>query len=179
MTDAGGLQLLPSQKKHFGFSFLSGKSILFPVALAFVIVIAIGYMIVRSMISSTMTSLGGFDAKIVAVHADRKKDQEETITNLNKQLSTARTLLKAHVQWSKELQLVQKLIQPRVKFTSLEADPRKRTYRFNARADSYATVARQIAAFYASPAISDVSLSGVKNSGVGAVEFTMQITLTP
>lgn len=179
MTDVGGLQLLPSQKRRFGFGSLTGKSMLLFVAIALVAVVVIGYLMVRSMTSSTMASIAGVDAKIVAIHASRKKDQEEVISNLSKQLATTRTLLQAHIQWSKELELVQKLIEPRVRFTSLQADPKKRTYQFHATADSYATVARQVAAFYGNPSISDVSLTSVHGAGNGVVEFTMQITLIP
>lgn len=173
----GDLQLLPSQKRHFSFGGFSGKSLLFLVSLALIMLAGIGYGVVLYSIGTTMDSIHDVDDQIAEAYRTRDKSQEEKLLNLAKQLGTTRVLLASHIRWSRDFSAVQALIEPRVTFSTLETDTAKRTYSFHAVADSYATVAHQIAAFYRSEAITDVTLTKVGSVGTGGIEFLMQLTL--
>ena len=179
MGDIGGLQFLPTQKKEFSWNAFSGKSILFVISLALIAVLGIAYMFLHFKTSSAMEDIGTLDGKLEAIYSARDKKQEEELLGLNKQLGTTRSLLQAHIYWSQGLGELQNMIEPRVRFTTLNATIDKHTFIFHAFADNYATVARQIAAFYQNENITNVTLSKVGGSGSGLVEFDVELTVKP
>lgn len=178
MSDAGGLQLLPNDKKHFEVS-LSGKSGFLIVAIVILLLIGGAYMILSSMITSAEEEVAGIDSQILAIYKKRNKTEEEKLLNFEKQLTTMRNLLTAHTTWSLGFRGVQSLIQPRVTFESFNADARSKKYTFHAISDSYTTVAKQVAAFYATDMFSDIKLNKVSEGGNGQVDFTMDLQFKP
>ena len=179
MGDIGGLQLLPSQKKRFSLGNFSGSNKLLGVGCALALLGIIFFVVFAILLGSTKKSIAVRDEEIMQIYATRDKKQETQILDFQKQLTTLRSLLGSHIVWSDGLQRVQALIQPRVAFTSFAADATARTYRFRAVADSYATVAKQIAAFYGYPGISNVALPQVGISTNGLIEFTVELAFQP
>ncbi len=179
MPDAGGLQLLPSQKKHISIRGLFGHSVIFVVGIVLVIVMGIAYTILKVETSNTMSDIADVDLQIQAIYKKRDKKSEDTITALVKQLSTTESLLTTHKYWSQGLLVLQGMIEPRVRLTTLAADSVLHTYTFQAQADSFATVAQQVAAFYANDAVTDLKLTKVGTGGAGLVDFGIQLTVKP
>ena len=179
MADAGGLQLLPSQKKHINFRVLTGGNKLVTFSILVVILLGCAYGVIKYYKNKTLTEINTIDVQIEAIYKSRNKTEEEKLNNFQKQLAMTRSLLQSHTTWSVGFRAMEQIIEPRVKFTSLTADASKKLYSFNASADGYTTVAKQIAAFYRSDAISDVRLNNVSASGTGGVDFTLDVTFHP
>ena len=179
MADIGGLQLLPSQKKNFSFSSLSGRSVLFVVSIILFLIVAVVYFFIRYYIGSTTSSIQKTEDELSAIYQARDKAKEVKLFNLSKQLATTGTLLRSHVYWSAGFQAISKLIERDVTLTTLDVDSAKKTYSFHALARNYATVARQIASFYSNSAITNVALGKVGIAGNGNVDFVMTLTFKP
>lgn len=178
MSDLGGLQLLPSQKRTYSLH-VQGNSRLLLIAFIFLIALAIAYGSIRIASDRAEDKVTDVEKSIMAIYKKRDKAAEEKLMSFQKQLTTTRELLQAHTTWATGFVGIQKLIEPRMKFSSLEADSDKRSYRFQAMADSYATVAKQIAIFYGSPLIQDVKIGTINGALKGQVDVTMELTLSP
>jgi hypothetical protein len=179
MGDIGGLQLLPTQKRRFSLFGFAGGNRLFALALLILVLLGIGYGVLKWYTSRVMVSIEGLDANLDTIHRTRDKAQEEKLTSFERQLATTQKLLASHLASVDSLYSLQKLIQPQVTFRSLSADAAKRTYEFHAVTNSYSTVAKQIAAFYRSDRVADIKLTNVQAGQHGTVEFTMGLTLKP
>lgn len=177
MTDIGGLQLLPSQKKKINFGELAGNSRFLSVAIGLLILLGIGYGILAFLTSRVLDDIAELDLAIVQIHHDRNKDNETTVAHFSKQLSTIQTLLKSHRLWSDKFERLQTLVASPVTFRTLEADAELKLFKVQATANSYSTVARQIAAFYASDDVANITVSNVSLANNGSVEFSMEIKL--
>ncbi|MDO8583644.1 MAG: hypothetical protein Q7R83_00500 [bacterium] len=178
MSDLGGLQLLPSQKRAHAVR-LQGNNRLLALAIVFFVLLGISYGVFRVLATSARSSVADTEKSISALYAKRQKVDEEKLLNFQKQLGTMRALLKSHTAWSTGFIGIQKLIEPRMKFLSLEADRAKQSYSFHAVADTYTTIARQVAAFYGSELVKDVSVSTISVTNDGQVDVTMQLILNP
>ncbi|MEK7583474.1 MAG: hypothetical protein AAB483_03700 [Patescibacteria group bacterium] len=178
MSDAGGLQLLPSQKKSLNLH-LPGNSRLLLLAVALLVVLGAAYGIATAMNSRTTDKITAAEQQISAVLKQRNKADEEKLLNVQKQLAATRSLLKSHTQWSASFVGIQNLIEPSMKFLSLQVDAEKRTYSFHALAASYTAVAKQVAALYGSPLVKDVRVSKISVTPDGQVDVTMELVLAP
>ena len=175
MSDVGGLQLLPSQKKRINFSALGGNNTLFTVAVGLLIAVGIVFGILKYLTNKTITSIDVIDAEIGEIHKARDKTQEERLLNFDQQAQSTKALLRSHTVWVDGFGDFQKLIEPRISFISLSADATKRTFLFHALADGYSTVAKQIASLYRSDLLSDITLNKASDVGNGRVDFTMEL----
>ncbi|OGN28803.1 MAG: hypothetical protein A3A33_03415 [Candidatus Yanofskybacteria bacterium RIFCSPLOWO2_01_FULL_49_25] len=180
--DIKGLQLLPNHKQPpsgVRLAKVSGGYGLLIVAIVCVLALGGAYWYFFNTAQEALDNIQAIDAELVSIQKGRDKITETKLLNLQKQLTTIGALLSNHILWSGELKKVNQLIQPRVVFQSVSADVTNRTYQFAANADSYTTVARQVAAFYGSPDITDVVLSSVTSRTNGGVDFTMTLTFRP
>ncbi|MEK7616162.1 MAG: hypothetical protein AAB420_03075 [Patescibacteria group bacterium] len=175
----GDLQLLPTRKKGFRLGSFLGENTSLSIALVVFVVLVVVWGVLQLMTNKTISSIERIDDQLADIHARRDKNQEEKLLNFERQVHATETLLSSHTVWVNGLREVQKLIEPRVTFLSLSADATKRTYVFHAVADSYSTVAKQIASFYRSDVMSDVTLDKVGLAGNGRVEFTMKLVFQP
>ena len=178
MSDIGGLQLLPTQPKKFSFSF-SGRNTGIMIAVGFLIIMIIAYVVVSAIKNRTISKVDDIDAQILAIHAKRDKQEEERLQNVQKQITTTRKLLQTHAQTLTLLTNVQHLLSPRIQFSSLNANMSQHTYMFSATADSYTTIARQISAFYGSSLITNIKVSKLSAGETGGVDVGMELTLKP
>lgn len=177
MSDLGGLQLLPSQKRNYAIH-LQGRNGLLVIALVILLVLGIAYGALSVLAGQVTDEITTTEQSIAAIYRKRNKADEEKLLNFQKQLGTTRTLLKAHTTWSASFVGIQNLIEPRMKFSTLQVDSVKRSYSFHALADSYATVAKQVAVFYGSPLVQDVKVGAISINAEGQVDVSMELTLT-
>ena len=177
MSDIGGLQLLPNQKRSFSLSAFTGGSRLFVVSLLALILLGVGYGVLKIYTSRVVASIEGIDADMDTIYRGRDKAQEEKLSNFEEQIGTTKKLLATHLVLVERMHVLEDLVQPQVMFTSLAADVIKRTYLVHATTTSYSSVAKQIAAFYKSDTVKNVTLKNVQAGTSGRVEFTMELTL--
>ena len=178
MSDIGGLQLLPSQPKKISFGLIvKNKSML--TAIVLFICLIISYVVGLLIQNSIAKDISEIDANIAVIHQARNKEEEEKLKNFKAQLVTMGALMKDHIAWSGGFANLQKLILPQITFSGLKADSKKRTVSFVATADSYTTVAKQVASFYGTDMISDVRFSRVGMSQRGGIDFDMEVTFKP
>ncbi len=178
MGDLGGLQLLPSQKRSYAALRVQGKSRLLLIAFMLLLVLGVAYVVMLVVANQVQSNVAATEQNILAIYKKRNKTDEEKLLNFQKQLGTTRTLLQAHTIWSAGFIGIQKLIEPRMKFLSFQADTDKHSYSFHAVADSYTTVAKQIAALYGSALVQDVRVSAISAVANGQVDVTMELILT-
>src|SRR3989344_5242402 len=179
MSDIGGLQLLPTQKRKFSIGKFTGNNLLLSIAFLLLISMGVIYSVLYSYTNKTLDSIDNIDTELAAIYESRDKAQEEKLANFKQQTDSMKTLLVSHVAWVDGFQRINGLIEPRVTLMSLSADSQKRTYTFNAVADSYSTVAKQISSFYKSPDVSDIVLNSIKIGQGGKVEFSMVLNFKP
>ena len=86
-------------------------------------------------------------------------------------------MLASKIYWTQALGYLEKMIQPEVQMKTMEADVAKGTITFQATTSTYASVARQIAAFTGGTGVADVSVDSVKATPRGDVEFTGHLTI--
>ena len=174
MVDRGGLQLLPETRKKIDV-ITPGENknlIIGSVVLAIAAVLAGAAYFYQNSLENKIASL---DADIAALEQQRNKQAEQNILVFNKQLSMLSKLLNEHVYWTTAFSKIEGLTQVRVSFGNLTAILLENKVNFEAVADNYTTIARQIAAFISDESIKDVSLSRINTLTNGQLNFTMQI----
>ena len=177
MAQDNGLQLLPNQQRS-GFALhMSGSGGLLWFAVLVLILVSSCYGGLVYFRTSAEKDILTIDDDLMKIQQSRDRDLEKTLINTHAQLSIVTKLLAGHIAWSDTLMQIQRTVDPDVVFTSLEADMLKRQYEFRAVASSYAIVAKQLAALYHLPIITDVRLPRVQLSTKGNVEFNVELKL--
>lgn len=176
MSDIGGLQLLPSQQRKTSVSMSGGNGALAIAGLCF-LALGIAYGVASYLISATQKDITSLEAQIGGLYDGRDRAMEQELVTLQKQLAMTEKLLGAHVRWSSMIMSITRSILPNVRLVSFTTNATQRTYSFSAVADSYTTVARQIAALYATEAVREVSVGKVTRGTAGNIEFSVDLTL--
>jgi Tfp pilus assembly protein PilN len=176
MPYKGGVQLLPeTQRRPTLRSYTSGNSY-------FYFAVFLGALIL--VFSAVM---GGYKARLVerineldgtmeTSEKARSKDAERELIAAAKQAKIMKQLVDSKLYWSQALDRIEQMLQTSVVITSLEGDAAKGTVAFRAIADSYASVARQIAAFVAATGVNDVQIGKITTGTIG-VEFDGELTV--
>ncbi len=156
-------------------SYASGNGLFY-----FAITLGIGVVVATAILSSYKTNLlgqiGKLDGQLQATEDSRNKEHEQVLLAAAKQSALMRTLLTGKLYWSQALGFMEQMTQSAVTFSQISADVQKGSITIVGTADSYATVARQIAAFVNGTGIRDVSVKSVKASP-GGVEFIAELTI--
>ena len=126
---------------------------------------------------SVIGQLEGVDKQLVDLESSRNKKDEQKLLSLKDSLALVQPLILNHTVWSGALTRIQGLINPKVQFDSLSVNLAKAEYTFRAFAADYATVAKQIAAFYNDDQITDVIVGKVTSLTDSKVEFTAVLNL--
>jgi hypothetical protein len=171
MPYKGGVQLLPeTQRRPTLASYTSGNGYFY-----FGVVVALFVVIASAVLSSYKANLNDqvakLDGQLQATETARNKTQEAVLIAAAKQSSLMRQLLASKIYWSQALTAMERMAQSSVNLDSLDASFSKGTITIHGTADSYATVARQFAAFVAGTGIQDIELRSVKSTPQGSVEF--------
>jgi hypothetical protein len=171
MPYKGGVQLLPeTQRRPTLSSYTSGNSFFWAGVVLGIGIVVIGATLGSygaSIVATLNTQIGQFKT----LEATRNKDQEQRLIAVSRQSKVMRQLLSSKVYWSQALAAMERMTQSNVKFDQLGASLDKSAIAFHGTADTYATVARQIAAFVDGTGITDVSITSVRSTSDGGVEF--------
>lgn len=146
-------------------------------AFLFLIFMVVALVVLYMYRQSLNDSLVQVESQLAQLEEGRDAETEARILALNQQLRTTGTILNNHVRWSEVFQGIANLILPRVQFTALSADFSRKEYRFEASADSFSTVAQQIAAFSNEESIAEVALEDTESKLDGRVNFSMILHL--
>ncbi len=178
MADAGGLQLLPQTRKKIALSSEGySKLVLFGVAILVLdAAVYFGLLVYQRSLSAALATI---DSQLAGLEQSRDTKREQQLLVFQQQLSQVSPLLTGHVVWSEALTHLEHLVQPKVQFISLVADANRKNFIIKGVADSYTTVARQVAVLSKDPGILDVSVSRISGSANGSVDFDMQVVFDP
>jgi len=177
MPYKGGVQLLPeTQRRPTLASYTSGNTYFYTGVAIGIAIIIIG-AILGSYKANLKDSIASLDGQLQATEDSRDKDQETTLLNVAKQSKITKSLLANKLYWSQALGYVEQMTQSQVRLISMDADASKGTIGFHATADTYASVARQLAAFVAGTGVDDMAINSMQTTPQGVVEFsgTLQI----
>lgn len=168
------IQLLPATRKELKIKRPSqAKDLIIP-GIAILLVLGI-YFGLYTYKNSLTDSIMLIDQELIALENTRDKELEKNILVLDQQLAIIGPLISEHVLWSKGIAKLQSLINPRVQIISLNVGTSSEKVTFQAVADSYSTVAKQIAAFFSEESFKDVRLGVVKLLQSDQVDFSVEI----
>lgn len=175
MANAGGLQLLQQTRKKIEFH-TPGQNKLLILSFLALIVTGGAYAGLLSYRTSLFNEAQAIDQQLASVEQQRDKAAEERLLSLQKQLAVVGPLLSDHIAWSDALIRIQNLLEPKIQFISFHADVLKQSISIKAQADNYSTIAKQVAALYREPAITDIVLNRITSVSTGRVEFDMELS---
>ncbi len=179
MPYKGGVQLLQeTQRRPTLASYTSGNSYFYAGVIIGIVVIVVG-AILGSYKANLNDQIATLDGQLKASEDSRNKDQEKELANLAKQSGIMKSMLSSKLYWTQAFGYLEKMIQPEVHMTTLEADVAKGTITFQATTSTYSSVARQIAAFTSGTGVADVAVDSVKTTAKGDVEFIGHLTIDP
>lgn len=171
MPYKGGVQLLPeTQRRPTLASYTSGNSYFYTGAAIGIAVIVIG-AIFGSYKANLNDRLAMLDGQLQATEDSRNKEQETILLNVAKQSRVMKSLLAGKLYWSQALDYIAQMTRSQIRFLSLDADASKETISFRATADTYASVARQLAAFVDGKGVDDILIKSMQTTPQGAIEF--------
>lgn len=176
MADVGSFELLPAEKKKFDIVSFVKKNPFMVAGVFLLVLVGVVYMVLMIMVGNLSDEIVSIDGKLAAIHNARKKDDEQKLLNFDKQIQTLQSIVDKHVVWTTAFKTLQSLVLPEVTFKTLDADASRRILTIQASADSYTTVAKQIASFYNSPSVVNVAVSKIGVVGTGGIEFNAEIT---
>jgi hypothetical protein len=177
MPYKGGVQLLPeTQRRPTLASYASGNGYFwFGIAVGVIVIVASA--IFSSYAANLQARIDELDGQLQANENSRDKAQEKVLLDAQKQSRSMRALLSSKLYWSQALDRMEQMARSSVALTSLNASAAKGTIAFRARADSYASVARQIKAFTEGTGVKDVTVQNIKTTPEGSVEFDGTLTI--
>ncbi len=175
----GGLQLLPQEHHRFRFINLPGSSGMLVFSVLFLIIASVGYFFTLYLTSKAEDRIVGIDSELKSIQEKRNLKTEEKILNFSQQIRSTQTLMGSHIVWSNVFLDIQHLVDQRVHFVSLEGDVAQARINVSAESDGFSSVARQIASFYSSSIVKDITIPNIRTINTGGVTFTMQLILNP
>lgn len=156
-------------------SYTSGNTYFWTgIAIGLFVLVAFG--VLSGYASNLNDQIAKLDGQLDQTEAQRDKTAEQVLLDAQTQSRTMKSVLGSKTYWTQALAQMEQMMQSSVTLTSLDASATKGTIGFSATADSYASVARQLAAFAAGTGISDISLGSVKATQ-GGVEFQGVLTI--
>ncbi len=174
MADKGGLQLLPETRKRLEIK-IPGENRLLYIGSALIVLALLLGLGGRYYNQTLIDKIMSIDTQIMELEKERDKKAEENLLIIDKQIGLISELFNDHIFWSKGLDLIGNNLQNRVQFKSFTTGSGEGKITFRAGADSYSTVARQIASFISNEAIEDVALENVNVLTNGTIEFNMTL----
>ncbi|TSC91793.1 MAG: hypothetical protein CEN90_257 [Parcubacteria group bacterium Licking1014_17] len=174
--DNGGLQILPQTRRKIEVE-IPGQTRNLVIGFVVLFIVAAGYFVLLNYRANLFGRVDELNAKIGDIDKNRDKNKEARLVVVGKQLSNVSKLLDAHISWSQGLEKFSKLLLPQVILGSVDVNSDQKSINFSASADSFVTVARQMAAFYGDSSVKDVVINGVSAQSGGRVEFSAVIKI--
>lgn len=172
--DKGGLQLLPENRRSISVN-VPGQNR--PVALGLtllVLVLAI-YGIMAWYSGSLDTKIADADSQLAGIDKQRDKTSENNLLTLSKQMAITGQIIQNHTFWSTAFNKLEAGLAGSVQFKSFSAIASDNTLHIRAVTDTYATIARQLAAFDGTDGVTDVNLDGVSTLTSGKLDFNVKL----
>ena len=174
MSDVGGIQLLPETRKKVEMKIPGeNRPVVFASIFAgLILIVYFGLWAYNNKLKGDLDRIG---AQLTELEKSRNKTEEANLLRVREQLKVVKPLIEGHVMWSEGFAKLQGLIHPQVYIDSLTAQIEKGEFVFKAYAANYATIAKQIAAFYSEETIKDVNLGKITGLPNGKLEFNIQL----
>ncbi len=179
MPYQGGVQLLPETQRRPTLASYTRQNTYFWTGIGIGAFVLVGWAVLSQYARSLTDQIASLDGQLDQTEASRDKNAEQTLLNAQQQSRTMKSLLSAKGYWTQALAQMERMMQSSVTLTQLQADAAKATITFSATADSYATVAHQLASFAAGDNVKDVSVNSVKSLPSGGVQFQGVLTFDP
>lgn len=177
MPYKGGVQLLPeTQRRPTLASYTSGNSYFYAAVVIIIGVLALG-AVISSYSYSLKDKIATIDGQMGESEKARTKEIEQELVAASRQSKIMKQLLAGKMYWTQALDMMERMTQSSVSLTRLEANATKGTISFRASADSYASVARQIAAFVSVTGVDDITVKSIKANARGRVEFDGELLI--
>lgn len=174
MAEFGGLQLLPETRKRIAVR-APGENKLFYWGL-FVLLVSGGiYVGIYLYSQSLLEDLDNLDSDLIALEGRRDKANEERLQAFSAQSNLMSGALANHLFWTQALSKLQALVHSQVQLKSLNTSLVKKEIVFIAIAANQSVIARQVAAFNADEAVTDVSIGEIKSQPNGRLEFSVTV----
>jgi hypothetical protein len=178
MADKGGLQLLPETRKKIDIK-VPGENRLIYIGAALIVVILAVYGGLAWYSSSLSTKISNADTQLIALEKLRDQKGEEKLLTLSKQLAITNQIVNNHTYWSVGLSRIESVLQNNIQFKSFGSTLSENSFHMRALSDNYSTLAKQLAAFVADDAVTDVTLDGVSTLTSGKLDFNSKISFDP
>ncbi len=178
MSDQGGLQLLPENRKRISVK-IPGENRMIYVGIgliSMILLISGGLWLYSSSLSNKISSQ---DEQLAALEKQRDKKTEQNLIILSKQIEITNQILKNHTYWSAGFSKIESALQNNIQFKSFSAILSEKSMSIRAFSDSYTTIAKQLAAFVADDSIKDITLDGVSTLSSGKLDFNAKIKFDP
>lgn len=178
MPDKGGLQLLPNTRKRIEVR-VPGENRFVYIGAALVAIILIAYGALFFYSQNLNNQVSADDAQLVSLDKSRNQQLENQLLTLSQQMGIADQIMENHVHWSTGFSKLETDLQPNVQFESVSALLSDDSMQIRAQTDSYTTIAKQVAAFAADDAITDITLDNVTTLTNGKLDFNAKIKFNP
>ncbi len=179
MPYQGGVQLLPETQRRPTLASYTRQNTFFWTGVGIGAFVLVAWAIMSQYATNLKDQIATLDGQLDQTEAARNKDNEQTLLNAQQQSRTMKSLLGSKAYWTQAFAQMERMMQVSVTLTQLTANAAKGTIDFGATADSYATVAHQLASFAAGDNIKDVSITSIKAMPTGGVQFQGTLTFDP
>ena len=176
MPESVGLQLLPETRKRIDV-YIPGQNRAVVLSVSVLVLVLVVGGVLFFLNRSVTADMESINSQLTALEKSRDTNQEKKLLQIKEQLATANTLLNTHIIWSNAFSRVQGHILPTVQFEQFSANMGKGEYVFQATADGFTSIAKQIAAFSTDDALLDVAVGQMQSSTTGRVSFSMILKL--
>lgn len=157
-------------------SYTSGNGY-FYAAVVLGVFVVVAYATLAGYRANLNDQINTLDGQLQATEDSRNKTQEEALVAAAKQSSLMRQLLGSKIYWSQALGAMEQMTQSSITLQSMDASSNKGTIGIRGTADTYVSVARQLAAFAAGTGVRDITLTSVKTTPQGNIEFNGEIQI--
>lgn len=159
------LRSYTSGNAHFWFGVVLGL---------FVIIVG---AIVGGYQANLEDRIATLDGQLQITEDTRDKDKEKALLDVERQSRIMRELLASKLYWTQAFSAVEGMMQAGVRLTSLEGSAADALISFQATANTYADVARQIKAFSDGTGVTDLTVSKITTSQQGGAEFSGELRI--
>lgn len=178
MADKGGLQLLPESRRRIDVN-IPGQNRPITLSVALLVLVAFVYGLLTWYSGSLDTKIADADNQLASIDHQRDKISEKNLLTLSKQMAITGQIINNHTFWSTAFGKLEAGLAGSVQFKSFSAVASDNTMHIRALADTYATIARQLAAFAGTDGVADVNLDGVSTLTSGKLDFNVKMVFDP
>lgn len=157
-------------------SYTSGNSY-FYAAVVIGAVILVASATLSSYKASLVKDIEQLDGQMSVSEKTRNKTQERKLVAAAKQAKIMKQLLGSKLYWSQALGHIEEMLQSSVSLLTIDGDATKGVVAFKATADSYASVAKQLAAFVAATGVKDIAIGAITAGADGRVQFSGELSI--